>query len=74
MRYAQITAGGKLHLVCEAGEVFNGDVIRKDRVSAPLCGTRHFKGNYRLTINVPMRHACKNCIRAHNKIREASHD
>lgn len=64
MKYAQIRSGLKLHLVCEAGEEFRGDVIRKGYLSAPLCGTHSFRGAYRMSINVPLGRACKNCVRA----------
>lgn len=53
MRYAQIKAGQKLHLVFE---------LPGERVSWPICGKR-FKGGYRMTINVPLAHACHNCLR-----------
>jgi len=63
MRYAQIKSGHKLHLVCEAGEEYHGEVVRSGYVSAPLCRTPAFKGQYRMTINVPLANACKNCLR-----------
>jgi len=66
MRYAQIKSGKKLHLICEAGEVYWGEIIRKDHQSAPLCKTSAFHGNYRMTINVPLGNACKNCLRVYN--------
>lgn len=65
MRYAQIKGGHKLHLVCEPGEEYRGKLIRAGQVSAPLCGTSAFKGHYRMTINVPLANACKNCIRVY---------
>lgn len=65
MKYAQIKAGQKLHLVCEAGEEHNGEVIRKGFVSDPLCGRKH--NGYRMTINVPLANSCKNCLRVWNK-------
>ena len=54
MRYAQITSSRKLHLVFEA----------EDFISQPICGiiTKH----YRMTINVPLAHACHNCLRIWN--------
>lgn len=55
MRYAQIKSGHKLHLVFEADGV----------VSNPLCGT-HVDG-YRMTINVPLGHACKRCMRVYHQ-------
>lgn len=63
MRYAQIRSGRKLHLACEAGEDYHGEVIRVGRISAPLCKTNAFTGRYRMTINVPLGHACRNCLR-----------
>lgn len=63
MRYAQIKSGQKLHLVCEPGEDYRGEVVRAGYVSAPLCRAAHFRGNYRMTINVPLGNACKNCLR-----------
>jgi len=63
MIYAQVSGGNKLHLACEAGEVYWGKVIRDGCISAPLCRTPAFRGNYRMTINVPLAHACKNCRR-----------
>lgn len=63
MRYAQINSGQKLHLVCEPGEEYHGEIIRRGYVSAPMCRTHHFKGRYRMTINVPLANACRNCIR-----------
>lgn len=56
MRYAQIKVGRKLHLVYDYG----------DRgLSAPLCHTNWFKNTYRMTINVPLANACKNCLRVY---------
>lgn len=66
MRYAQIKAGQRLHLVYEAGEGTDMQhLIPADQVSLPLCG-RKFEGNYRMTINVPLANACKNCARVYN--------
>jgi hypothetical protein len=68
MKYAQIKGGNKLHLVYEAGEGVDAQhLIPINCFSAPLCGTRYFKGNYRMTINVPLAHACKNCLRVYSK-------
>ncbi len=62
MRYAQIKAGQKLHLVFEAGEGWDRQhLVPIDQVSRPLCN-RRFDGHYRMTINVPLAHACKNCL------------
>lgn len=63
MRYAQIKAGQRLHIVAEPGEMFRGEVVRAGYVCAPLCGTHHFTGSYRMTINMPLANACKNCLR-----------
>ena len=68
MTYAQIMAGGKLHLVCEPGEEYKGHVIRAGHVSAPLCSTPRFNGSYRMTINLPMGHSCQNCRRVHRAL------
>ena len=63
MRYAQIKAGGKLHLVFEPGEGRDpAHLTPAGYLSAPLCGQR-CEGNYRMTINVPLAHACKRCLR-----------
>jgi hypothetical protein len=64
MIYAQIKSGQKLHLACEPGEEYRGEIIRAGYISAPLCRTSHFRGRYRMTINVPLGNACKNCLRA----------
>lgn len=68
MRYAQEKSGQKLHLVAEPGEEFQGEVIRKGQLSQPLCG-RKVKG-YRMNINLPLAHSCKNCQRVYR----ASHN
>lgn len=60
MIYAQIKSGRKLHLACQAGEEYRGDVIRAGYLSNPLCGQR-FDGSYRMTINVPLGNACRKC-------------
>lgn len=62
MRYAQEKAGQRLHLVYEAGEGRDAaHITRAGEVSEPLCG-RHVTG-YRMTINVPLANACRNCNR-----------
>lgn len=71
MRYAQIKSGAKLHLVCEPGESYYGQIIRAGHVSAPLCKTTAFTGSYRMTINLPLAHACTNCVRIRNSSRAA---
>ncbi len=60
MIYAQIKAGRKLHLACQPGEEYRGDVIRIGNLSPPLCGTPN-NGRYRMTINLPLAHACQRC-------------
>lgn len=61
MTYAQYNRGNKLHLVCEPGEELRGQIVRAGYLSWPLCGR---KGpQYRMTINVPLAHACHNCLR-----------
>jgi len=66
MRYAQIKSGHKLHLVFEAGEGWSGDkLVKAGHVSAPLCNEHTFDGRYRMTINVPLANACKNCLRVY---------
>lgn len=57
VRYAQHKAGLKLHLVPEIG---NGEA------HVALCGKR--VSRWRMTINVPLGHACKNCTRV-NRLR-----
>ncbi|GAF77736.1 unnamed protein product [marine sediment metagenome] len=68
MRYAQIKAGNRLHMVYGAGEgPDNEHLIRAGHISAPLCETRFFKGHFRMTINMPLGCACKNCDRVYRK-------
>ena len=67
MRYMQIKSGQKLHLVYEPGEGVSGDkLLPAGYLSAPICG-RGFdeNNNFRMTINVPLANACKNCLRVH---------
>ena len=67
MRYAQIKSGQKLHLIYEPGEGINRQsLIPAGHLSLPLCN-RKFAGDYRITINVPLAHACKNCLRIYEK-------
>lgn len=61
MIYAQEKSGQKLHLACEAGEEYRGQIIRRGSLSDPLCGRK--VEHYRMTINVPLGKACKNCLR-----------
>lgn len=56
-RYAQEYGGQKLHLVKELNA--------KEVDSTALCGRSPIKrGNWRMTINVPLGNACKNCLKA----------
>lgn len=64
MIYAQIKAGRKLHLVCEAGEEDRGSIVRYGYLGAPLCG-QQMEGNYRMTCNLPLANACKKCRAAY---------
>lgn len=59
MIYAQIKSGRKLHLAMQAGEEFKGEVIRAGQISKPICGQP--ADSYRMTINMPLGHACKKC-------------
>lgn len=63
MIYAQISSGHKLHLACQPGEEYFGQVIPAGHLSAPLCRTRAFNGHYRMTVNLPLNHSCMNCRR-----------
>lgn len=65
MIYAQFRSGQKLHLAYEPGEGHT-DIVRAGYLSWPLCGRRDERG-YRMTINVPLANACKNCLRVHRK-------
>lgn len=66
MRYAQVEGGQKLHLVYEAGEgVDSAHLIPKGSVSNPLCN-RQMAGGFRMTINMPLANACKNCLRIYS--------
>lgn len=68
MRYAQISRGGKLHLVYEAGEGKDPqNLTPAGKVSNPLCN-QPFNGNYRMTINLPLANVCKNCLRDYKKV------
>lgn len=60
MIYAQIHRGNKLHLVFEA----------ENRMSQPICGIR--TDGYRMTSNVPLAHACHNCLRIYKINRGAT--
>lgn len=63
MIYAQFKGGQKMHLVYEAGEGHD-EVIRKGYLSWPLCGRKGDQG-YRMTCNLPLANACKNCNRVY---------
>lgn len=64
MRYAQVKAGQKLHLAYEPGEGANSaELVIAGHLSAPLCGKRIDENGYRMTINMPLGSACRNCIR-----------
>lgn len=66
MTYAQIKAGRKLHLVYEPGEGRDPQhLIPAGRLGLPLCGARVPERGYRMTINVPMGHSCRNCRRVY---------
>lgn len=71
MRYAQYRPGQKLHLVYEPGEG-HGFTVRRGDLSWPLCGRREH-GGYRMTINLPLAHACHNCLRVAQARDEAPH-
>ena len=56
-RYAQRAAGHRMHLVSD----FGGDRV----AMVARCGARpDERGHWRMTINVPLAHACRNCLRA----------
>jgi hypothetical protein len=65
MIYAQIRAGRKMHIACEPGEEWKGEVVRKGYLSAPICG-QPMKSSYRMTCNLPLANACKKCRAALN--------
>ncbi len=65
MKYLQVRGGQKLHLVMEAGEETPaGDIIRRGYISNPLCN-RPMGDIIRMTINLPLANACKNCQRVY---------
>ena len=64
MRYAQFEGGLKLHLVYEPGEGHGNQIVRAGYLSAPLCGIKRDEP-YRMTINMPLGHACHNCQRVY---------
>ena len=64
MIYAQISSGMKLHLVYEPGEGHK-EIVRAGFLSLPICGRRVPSRGYRMTINVPLANACRNCLRVY---------
>lgn len=63
MIWAQVKGGQRLHLALEPGEEQpDGYVVRIGQLSWPLCGPTDFT-HYRMTTNVPLANACKNCVR-----------
>jgi len=64
MTYAQIKASQKLHLVYEPGEGRTSQtLVPAGRLGLPLCGCLVPASGYRMTINVPLGHACQRCRR-----------
>lgn len=64
MIYAQIKGGRKMHLAYGPGEGRSAaTLIPAGRLSNPLCGQRVPATGYRMTCNLPLGHACKNCRR-----------
>lgn len=57
VRWAQEKGGQKLHLV----PVISGDSV----ATTAFCGKR--VDQWRMTINMPLAHACKNCCRIDDK-------
>lgn len=71
MTYMQIKGGQKLHLVYAAGEGRDEQhLIRAGYFSHPICGrtpdNEKYRNGFRMTINVPLANACKNCLRVHS--------
>ena len=60
MIYAQIRSGRKMHLACQPGEEWRGEVIRIGQLSRPLCN-QPMAGAYRMTCNLPLGNACRKC-------------
>ena len=58
-RYAQEHGGQQLHLVEELNS--------EDVALYALCGRTPRSGHWRMTINVPLGHACKNCLRRYER-------
>ena len=68
MRYAQEYGGQQLHLVNEYINNRTNETLVSDRA---LCGRSNRKrGAWRMTINAPLGHACKNCLRVLGAMRD----
>ena len=66
MRYMQIKDAQKLHLVYEAGEGENEhSLVRAGQLSGPICGKGIPNGHFKMTINMPLGHACRNCLKVY---------
>lgn len=66
VRYAQVKGGQRLHLVYEPGEGPDDQhIVRAGHLSLPICG-RPAPDGYRMTINMPLANACRNCRRVYN--------
>jgi hypothetical protein len=68
MRYMQIADGQKLHLVYEPGEGRDEQhLIKANHIGLPICGRKadnpKYSNGFKMTINVPLGNACKNCLR-----------
>ena len=64
MRYAQEYGGQKLHLVEEYIDNMTNQTLISRKA---LCGRKPDKrGQWRMTINMPLGHACKNCMRVYS--------
>lgn len=64
LRYAQEQVGQQLHLV----EAYGSSVVS----FKALCGREPTRrGNWRMTINAPLGHACKRCWAAYLRRRKA---
>jgi len=71
MTYMQIKGGQRLHLVYTPGEGRDDrHLIPAGYVGHPICGripnNKKCRGGFKMTINVPLANACKNCLRVHN--------
>lgn len=61
MKYAQEYGGQKLHLVNEYMDNRTNQMLVSTKA---LCGRKPSnRGSWRMTINVPLGHSCKNCRR-----------